>query len=201
MFLPILFLCSHHSLAAARKMSRDHLSPRLKKVESYQLFSSLNTRCRCRQILCCVLSRSVVSDSLRLPGLAGLPCPWNFPSKNTEAGCHLLLQGIFPIKHLIYRSNLHFLHLLHLQVDSLPLAPLGKPAYRYCAVLSHSVVTDSFETPARILCPWGFSRQEYWSGFPCPPPRDLTNPGLLHCRWILYHLSHQGSPIDIRILE
>ena len=24
------------------------------------------------------------------------------------------------------------------------------------------------------------------------------NPGLLHCRWILYHLSHQGSP---RILE
>ena len=21
-----------------------------------------------------------------------------------------------------------------------------------------------------------------------------SNPGLLHCRWILYHLSHQGSP-------
>ena len=21
------------------------------------------------------------------------------------------------------------------------------------------------------------------------------NPGLLHCRWILYHLSHQGSPV------
>ena len=20
------------------------------------------------------------------------------------------------------------------------------------------------------------------------------NPGLLHCRWILYHMSHQGSP-------
>ena len=25
-----------------------------------------------------------------------------------------------------------------------------------------------------------------------------SNPGLLQCRWILYHLSHQGSP---RILE
>ena len=24
----------------------------------------------------------------------------------------------------------------------------------------------------------GFSRQEYWSGFPCPPPRDLPNPGI-----------------------
>ena len=24
----------------------------------------------------------------------------------------------------------------------------------------------------------GFSRQEYWSGFPCPPPEDLPNPGI-----------------------
>jgi len=23
----------------------------------------------------------------------------------------------------------------------------------------------------------GFSRQEYWSGLPFPPPRDLPNPG------------------------
>jgi len=22
----------------------------------------------------------------------------------------------------------------------------------------------------------GFSRQEYWRGLPCPPPRDLPNP-------------------------
>ena len=66
----------------------------------------------------------------------------------------------------------------------------------------------------------GFSRQEYWSGLPCPPSRDLPNPGieprntgvgslplfreilptqelnqhLLHCRWILYQLCYQGSP-------
>ena len=25
-------------------------------------------------------------------------------------------------------------------------------------------------------CSWGFSRQEYWSGLPCPPPRHLPNP-------------------------
>ena len=24
-----------------------------------------------------------------------------------------------------------------------------------------------------------------------------SNPGLLHCRRVLYHLSHQGSPTDI----
>ena len=29
-------------------------------------------------------------------------------------------------------------------------------------------------------------------------PTQGSNSGLLHCRWILYHLSHQGSP---RILE
>ena len=43
----------------------------------------------------------------------------------------------------------------------------------------------------------GFSRQEYWSGLPFPSPEDLPNPGilgLLHCRQMLHHLSHQGSP-------
>ena len=48
--------------------------------------------------------------------------------------------------------------------------------------------------PTRFLSPQGFSRQEYQSGLPCPPPGDLSNPCLLHCRWILYHLSHQQSP-------
>ena len=109
-------------------------------------------------------------------------------------------------------------------------------------MLSRSVVSDSLKPhglePARLLCPWGFSRQEYWSGLPCPPSGDLpnpgieprsptlqtnsllseppgkpkntglgssslfqrifptqeSNPGLLHCRQILYQLSYQGSP-------
>ena len=33
-------------------------------------------------------------------------------------------------------------------------------------------------SPAGLLCPWGFSRQEYWSGLPCPPPGELPNPGM-----------------------
>ena len=45
----------------------------------------------------------------------------------------------------------------------------------------------------------GFSRQKYWSGFPFPSPEDLPNPGiepgLPHCRQILYHLSHEVSLI------
>ena len=58
-----------------------------------------------------------------------------------------------------------------------------------------------------LLTPWtvahqaplsmGFPRQEYWSGLPFPPPGDLPDPGiepsLLHCRQILYPLSHLGN--------
>ena len=33
-------------------------------------------------------------------------------------------------------------------------------------------------SPSRLLCPWGFSRQEYWSELPWPPPGDLPNPGI-----------------------
>ena len=32
--------------------------------------------------------------------------------------------------------------------------------------------------PTRLLCPRGFSRQEYWSGLPFPSPGDLPNPGI-----------------------
>ena len=31
--------------------------------------------------------------------------------------------------------------------------------------------------PASLLCPWGFSRQKYWSELPCPSPEDLPNLG------------------------
>ena len=74
-------------------------------------------------------------------------------------------------------------------------------------MLGHSVVSDSLWPhglwPTRLLCPWGFARQEYWSGLPCLLqgifPTQGLNPGLLHCRWILYHLSHQESPVYNRI--
>ena len=50
-----------------------------------------------------------------------------------------------------------------------------------CTVLSCPVVSDSatsWTVAARLLCPWGFSRQEYRSALPCPPPGDLSNSGL-----------------------
>ena len=29
--------------------------------------------------------------------------------------------------------------------------------------------------PARLLCPWGFSGQEYWSGLPCSPGKPMVS--------------------------
>ena len=46
----------------------------------------------------------------------------------------------------------------------------------------------------RAPLPTEFSRQEYWSEWPFPSPGTLPDQGsklgLLHCRQILYHLSH-----------
>ena len=54
--------------------------------------------------------------------------------------------------------------------------------------------------PARLLCPWNSQGKN--TGVGCHSllqgifPTQGSNPGLPHCRWILYHLSHQGSPRD-----
>ena len=49
-------------------------------------------------------------------------------------------------------------------------------------VLSHFSPVRLFATPWTVACQaplsMGFSRQEYWSGLPCPPPGDPPNPGM-----------------------
>ena len=66
----------------------------------------------------------VMSDSLQPFGLqpARLLCPWGFPGKNTGAGCHFLLQGIFPNQ----ESNPMSPMSPALQADSLPAEPSGQ---------------------------------------------------------------------------
>ena len=81
---------------------------------------SYMTSDKCYSCICvcvCVCVCSVMSVSLGLHGLqpTSLLCSWNFPGKNTEVGCHFLLQGSLPIQ----GSNL--------QVDSLPQRCLESP--------------------------------------------------------------------------
>ena len=154
---------------------------------------------------------SVMSDSLWPNGLwpARLLFWRDSPGKNTEMGCHFLLQGIFPIQG--WKPCL--LCLLHWQTDSLPLMPPGKPhihilaftyintKYKYylkyvCSVMSDSLWPNGL-WPARLLfwrdspgkntemgCHFllqGIFSSQGWK------PRLLH---LLNCRQILYRLSH-----------
>ena len=54
------------------------------------------------------------------------------------------------------------------------------PSHAVCSATS--VVSGSFATPWTIdhqaPLSMGFSRQECWSGLPCPPPGDLPDPGI-----------------------
>ena len=55
-------------------------------------------------------------------------------------------------------------------------------SWNYVCVLSRfssvrlfaTLWTVAHEAPLSM----GFSRQEYWSGLPCPPPGDLPDPGI-----------------------
>ena len=66
-----------------------------------------------------------------------------------------------------------------------------------CSVVSNSLRPHGLQ-PARLLCPWNFPGKNTGVGchallqriFPTPG----SNPGLLHYRQILCHLSHQESP-------
>ena len=56
--------------------------------------------------------------------------------------------------------------------------------------------TAAHQTPLSM----GFPRQEYWSGWPFPPPGDLPDPGmnsyLLHWQVDSFTTSHLGSPFQ-----
>ena len=43
-----------------------------------------------------------------------------------------------------------------------------------CVQLFETLWTEAHEAPLFT----GFSRQKYWNGLPCPPPRDLPDPGI-----------------------
>ena len=79
-----------------------------------------------------------------------------------------------------------------------------------CAVLSHSVMSDS-ETPWTAA--WGLPGPSVHedslgknTGVGCHAllqeifPTHTSNPGLLHCRWILDRLSHGGSPRTLEVV-
>ena len=72
------------------------------------------------------------------------------------------------------------------------------PTLQWRVRASHLGRVRLFATLWTVACQaplfMGFSRKEYWSGLPCPPPGDLPNPGIgpgshVSCigRRVLYH--------------
>ena len=73
-----------------------------------------------------------------------------------------------------------------------------------CSVVSDSLWPHELQ-PARLLCPWDLPGKN--TGVGCHSllqgifltqglnPFEPSNPGLPHCRQILYHLRHQGNHV------
>ena len=98
----------------------------------------------------CILSHF---DRVWLLATLWLPCPWNSPGENAGAGCHALLQGIFPTE----RLNLRLLCLLHWQVGSLPKHHLESP--------QHSIVSPVLCLQQLSPLPNYFSHCALFQGF------------------------------------
>ena len=130
---------------------------------------------------------SVVSNSVppqrRQPNR--LPRPWDSPGKNTGVACHFLFQEIF----LTQGSNLCLLHLLCWRACLVTQSCLTLCDPMDCSQPGSSAHGDSPGKNTGVGC------HALLQGI---FPTQGSNPCLLYCRWILYHLSHQGSP---RILE
>ena len=66
-------------------------------------------------------------------------------------------------------------------------------------VLSYRIWSDSFCDPMDCSClpplSMGFSRQEYWSGFPYPPPVYFPNPGIKSLSLCLLHWQTDSLPL------
>jgi len=72
-----------------------------------------------------------------------------------------------------------------------------------CPTLYSTICTVACQAPLSME----FSSQEYWSGFPCPPPGNLSNPGFEPTSLTspalvvvgvggLYHWCHLGRPTE-----
>ena len=78
---------------------------------------------------------------------------------------------------------------------------LSRNEYQNIRMHAYSVMSDSLPHhglyPARLLCPGKNTRVGCHILLQGIFPSQKWNPGLLHCRQILYCLSHQRSPIRI----
>ena len=135
-----------------------------------------NTGVGCHFLLQCVKVKSDSEVAQSLPhGLqpTRLLRPWDFPGKSTGVGCHCLLRHVCvrAFKKVKVKSES-----CSVVFNSLPLHGLHRPWNSP----GQNTGVGSLFLLQRIF------------------PTQGSNAGLLHCRQILYQLSHKGNP---RILQ
>ena len=110
---------------------------------------------------------------------------WNWPPANNKmkAEYSALTNGSWPLQSVATGSwaGLMSDEKYGKEADW-PSYTQGWKTHLCCAALSRSVMSDPLwphgPQPTRLLCPWGFSRQEHWSGLPCHPPGDFPDLGI-----------------------
>ena len=144
-----------------------------------------------------------MSTSFAIPWIpTRLLCPWDFPGKNSGVGCHTFSRGSSQLKDLTCVSFTDTNGFFTCR------ATREAMSRRMCCAVLCLVVSNSLRP--MDCSPPGSSVYEdspgknTWVGCQALLQGIFStqglNPGLLHCRWILYCLSHQGSP-SIRILN
>ena len=123
-----------------------------------------------------------------------LLCPWDFPGKNTGVGSYFLLQEIFQ------PSDWTCVSCIGSQLVLYQWTTREAPAEVECMKAAHS--TSNSLWSHGLYTSWNSPGQNTGVGslslLQGSFPTQGSNPGLLHWGWILYQLSHKGSP---RILE
>ena len=93
--------------------------------------------------------------------LSSFTCSWKCFPTNTFASCHTGVTTVTRPPQSSMGPNVHL---------------------SWCCVLNHLSRVWVFATPWTVArqapLSTGFSRQEYWSAWPCPPPGDLPFPGI-----------------------
>ena len=150
------------------------------------LFHLLCVRARvCVCVCVCVCLVAHLCLTLYGPWTVALQllCPWDFPDKNTGAGGHFLVQGIFPAQ----GSNLRLISCIvgRFFTTSATWEALSE---------SRSVVSNTAAPHSPLNSPGQDTAVGSLSLFQQIFPTQESNQGFLHCRRILYQLRYQGSP-------
>ena len=117
---------------------------------------------------------------------------WKLTSSRCQLG-YCLVAGVFST--LLHKIAAH---------PTSPIPFLPHSAFLFFivpeCVLSHFTHVWLCATLWTIACQaplsMRFSRQEYWSGLPFPPPRDLPNPGIKPASF-MSNLQWQGGPLPL----